>query len=74
MGYLTPVSLSLWLCPRFELSDHIDSIDNNLENLQGILNSQTFTFDPSPLMEVSLVVIHLFYSVSLKLLVHACTN
>uniref|UniRef100_A0A3B5MRE6 Vertebrate heat shock transcription factor C-terminal domain-containing protein n=1 Tax=Xiphophorus couchianus TaxID=32473 RepID=A0A3B5MRE6_9TELE len=51
MGYLTPVSLSLWLCPRFELSDHVDSIDNSLENLQGILNSQTFTFDPSPLME-----------------------
>ncbi|PWA27307.1 hypothetical protein CCH79_00020001 [Gambusia affinis] len=36
---------------RFELSDHVDSIDNGLENLQGILNSQTFTFDPSPLME-----------------------
>ncbi|XP_032436331.1 heat shock factor protein 1 isoform X2 [Xiphophorus hellerii] len=36
---------------RFELSDHVDSIDNSLENLQGILNSQTFTFDPSPFME-----------------------
>ncbi|XP_054881506.1 heat shock factor protein 1 isoform X3 [Poeciliopsis prolifica] len=36
---------------RCELSDHVDSIDNGLENLQGILNSQTFTFDPSPLME-----------------------
>uniref|UniRef100_A0A3P9PFI6 Heat shock transcription factor 1 n=1 Tax=Poecilia reticulata TaxID=8081 RepID=A0A3P9PFI6_POERE len=34
-----------------ELSDHVDSIDNGLENLQGILNAQTFTFDPSPLME-----------------------
>ncbi|XP_008420584.1 heat shock factor protein 1 [Poecilia reticulata] len=43
--------LSLWLCPRCELSDHVDSIDNGLENLQGILNAQTFTFDPSPLME-----------------------
>ncbi|KAM4725424.1 heat shock factor protein 1 isoform 2-T2 [Anableps anableps] len=36
---------------RCELSDHVDSIDNSLENLQGILNSQTFTFDPSHLME-----------------------
>uniref|UniRef100_A0A1A8GNJ0 Heat shock transcription factor 1 n=1 Tax=Nothobranchius korthausae TaxID=1143690 RepID=A0A1A8GNJ0_9TELE len=36
---------------RYELSDHVDSIDNGLENLQNILNSQTFTFDPSPLME-----------------------
>uniref|UniRef100_A0A3B3TL35 Heat shock transcription factor 1 n=1 Tax=Poecilia latipinna TaxID=48699 RepID=A0A3B3TL35_9TELE len=34
-----------------ELSDHVDSIDNGLENLQSILNAQTFTFDPSPLME-----------------------
>uniref|UniRef100_A0A3B3TL88 Heat shock transcription factor 1 n=1 Tax=Poecilia latipinna TaxID=48699 RepID=A0A3B3TL88_9TELE len=36
---------------RCELSDHVDSIDNGLENLQSILNAQTFTFDPSPLME-----------------------
>ncbi|XP_013877891.1 heat shock factor protein 1 isoform X2 [Austrofundulus limnaeus] len=36
---------------RTELVDHVDSIDNGLENLQTILNSQTFTFDPSPLME-----------------------
>ncbi|KAM4725423.1 heat shock factor protein 1 isoform 1-T1 [Anableps anableps] len=36
---------------KCELSDHVDSIDNSLENLQGILNSQTFTFDPSHLME-----------------------
>uniref|UniRef100_A0A1A8P5R9 Heat shock transcription factor 1 n=1 Tax=Nothobranchius pienaari TaxID=704102 RepID=A0A1A8P5R9_9TELE len=36
---------------KYELSDHVDSIDNGLENLQNILNSQTFTFDPSPLME-----------------------
>uniref|UniRef100_A0A096MA12 Heat shock transcription factor 1 n=1 Tax=Poecilia formosa TaxID=48698 RepID=A0A096MA12_POEFO len=34
-----------------ELSDHVDNIDNGLENLQSILNAQTFTFDPSPLME-----------------------
>uniref|UniRef100_A0A3B3WKP5 HSF-type DNA-binding domain-containing protein n=1 Tax=Poecilia mexicana TaxID=48701 RepID=A0A3B3WKP5_9TELE len=36
---------------RCELSDHVDNIDNGLENLQSILNAQTFTFDPSPLME-----------------------
>ncbi|XP_061123561.1 heat shock factor protein 1 isoform X1 [Syngnathus typhle] len=36
---------------KSELSDHIETIDNSLENLQNILNSQTFTFDTSPLME-----------------------
>lgn len=51
ISYLSPVScLSL----RSELSDHVDSIDTGLENLQNILNTQTFTFDASPLVEVSL--------------------
>ncbi|XP_072225916.1 heat shock factor protein 1 isoform X2 [Leuresthes tenuis] len=36
---------------RSELYDHVDCIDNGLENLQNILNSQMFTFDTSPLME-----------------------
>ncbi|KAK2830986.1 hypothetical protein Q5P01_018917 [Channa striata] len=36
---------------KSELSDHIDSIDNGLENLQNMLNTQTFTFDTSPLIE-----------------------
>ncbi|XP_039976837.1 heat shock factor protein 1 isoform X2 [Xiphias gladius] len=36
---------------RSELSDHVDSMDNSLENLQNILNTQTFTFDTSPLIE-----------------------
>ncbi|XP_068188616.1 heat shock factor protein 1 [Antennarius striatus] len=36
---------------RHELSDHVESIDSSLENLQSILNSQTITFDTSPLME-----------------------
>ncbi|XP_073337817.1 heat shock factor protein 1 isoform X2 [Pagrus major] len=36
---------------RSELSDHVESIDNSLENLQSILNTQSFTFDTSPLME-----------------------
>ncbi|XP_078123859.1 heat shock factor protein 1-like isoform X2 [Sander vitreus] len=36
---------------RSELSNHVDCIDSSLENLQSILNNQTFTFDTSPLME-----------------------
>uniref|UniRef100_A0A8C7WNQ7 Heat shock transcription factor 1 n=1 Tax=Oryzias sinensis TaxID=183150 RepID=A0A8C7WNQ7_9TELE len=36
---------------RSELSDHVDNIDSTLDNLQTILNAQTFTFDTSPLME-----------------------
>nr|XP_020477126.1 heat shock factor protein 1 isoform X2 [Monopterus albus] len=36
---------------RSELSDHVDSIDSGLETLQSILNTQTFTFDTSPLFE-----------------------
>ncbi|XP_056300581.1 heat shock factor protein 1 isoform X4 [Pseudoliparis swirei] len=36
---------------KSELSNHVDCIDSSLENLQSILNTQAFTFDPSPLME-----------------------
>ncbi|XP_029369506.1 heat shock factor protein 1 isoform X1 [Echeneis naucrates] len=36
---------------KSELSDHVDSMDNSLENLQNILNTQTFAFDTSPLIE-----------------------
>ncbi|XP_040909094.1 heat shock factor protein 1 isoform X2 [Toxotes jaculatrix] len=36
---------------KSELSDHVDNIDNGLENLQNMLNTQTFTFDTSPLIE-----------------------
>uniref|UniRef100_A0A8D3AUS2 HSF-type DNA-binding domain-containing protein n=1 Tax=Scophthalmus maximus TaxID=52904 RepID=A0A8D3AUS2_SCOMX len=36
---------------KSELSDHVDIMDNSLENLQNILNVQTLTFDTSPLME-----------------------
>lgn len=43
------------VCFRSELSDHVESIDGSLENLQSILNTQTFTFDTSPLMEVSVL-------------------
>ncbi|CAN9503556.1 unnamed protein product [Ophioblennius macclurei] len=36
---------------KSELSCHVDSIDYGLENLQNVLNTQTFTFDTSPLLE-----------------------
>uniref|UniRef100_A0A4W5N1R6 Heat shock transcription factor 1 n=1 Tax=Hucho hucho TaxID=62062 RepID=A0A4W5N1R6_9TELE len=39
--------------PGSELSDHLDSIDNGLENLQTILNAQSINFESSPLFEVS---------------------
>lgn len=39
------------LIDRSELVDHVDSIECGLENLQNILNSQTFTFDTSPILE-----------------------
>uniref|UniRef100_A0A674EGW5 Heat shock transcription factor 1 n=1 Tax=Salmo trutta TaxID=8032 RepID=A0A674EGW5_SALTR len=41
--------------PGSELSDHLDSIDNGLENLQTILNAQSINFESSPLFEVSSV-------------------
>ncbi|TNM92659.1 hypothetical protein fugu_018061 [Takifugu bimaculatus] len=37
---------------RCELSDHVENIESSLENLQNMLNTQTFTFDASPLMEL----------------------
>ncbi|XP_033830649.1 heat shock factor protein-like isoform X1 [Periophthalmus magnuspinnatus] len=37
---------------RSELLDHVDSIDSGLENLQHLLNSQSFTFDTGPMLEV----------------------
>ncbi|TTP27314.1 Heat shock factor protein 1 [Bagarius yarrelli] len=39
--------------PRNELSEHLDSIDSSLENLQTIFNKQPFTFDSSPLFDIS---------------------
>lgn len=36
---------------KSELVNHVDSIDFGLENLQNVLNSQTFAFDTSPLLE-----------------------
>ncbi|XP_055012876.1 heat shock factor protein 1 isoform X1 [Boleophthalmus pectinirostris] len=36
---------------RSELLDHVDSIDSGLENLQNLLNTQSFTFDTGPILE-----------------------
>ncbi|CAL1583987.1 unnamed protein product [Knipowitschia caucasica] len=36
---------------KSELVEHVDSIDFSLENLQNVLNSQSFSFDTSPLLE-----------------------
>lgn len=40
---------------RTELSDHLETIDYGLENLQQILNAQTINFDTSPLFDVNIV-------------------
>lgn len=39
---------------RSELSDHLESIDYGLENLQHILNAQSINFDGSPLFDVNI--------------------
>ncbi|XP_041759667.1 heat shock factor protein 1 isoform X1 [Coregonus clupeaformis] len=44
-------SLHLRPIPGSELSDHLDSIDNGLENLQTILNAQSINFESSPVFE-----------------------
>ncbi|XP_077600214.1 heat shock factor protein 1 isoform X2 [Stigmatopora nigra] len=49
---MTPTCQTLACIDKSELSDHIETIDNSLENLQNILSNQTFTFDTSPLMEL----------------------
>ncbi|KAG7500849.1 heat shock factor protein 1 isoform X1 [Solea senegalensis] len=36
---------------KSELCSHVDTVDNSLENLQTVLNTQTFTFDTMPLLE-----------------------
>ncbi|XP_057684508.1 heat shock factor protein 1 isoform X2 [Corythoichthys intestinalis] len=47
-----PTCQTLACIDKSELSDHIETIDNSLENLQNILSNQSFTFDTSPLMEL----------------------
>ncbi|KAM9418442.1 heat shock factor protein 1-like isoform 3-T3 [Salvelinus alpinus] len=44
-------SLHLRPIPGSELSDHLDCIDNGLENLQTILNAQSINFESSPFFE-----------------------
>uniref|UniRef100_UPI003AAA6A6C heat shock factor protein 1 n=1 Tax=Centroberyx gerrardi TaxID=166262 RepID=UPI003AAA6A6C len=43
--------LSIACIDRSVLSDHVETIDCGLENLQNILNTQTLSFDSSPLFE-----------------------
>lgn len=40
---------------RTELSDHLETIDSGLENLQQILNAQSINFDTSPFFDVNIV-------------------
>lgn len=41
---------------RNELSDHLDAMDSNLDNLQTMLTSHGFSVDTSALLDVSLVI------------------
>ncbi|XP_055074949.1 heat shock factor protein 1 isoform X4 [Misgurnus anguillicaudatus] len=44
--------LSIACLDKTELSDHLESIDHGLENLQQILNAQSINFDSSPLFDI----------------------
>ncbi|XP_056597744.1 heat shock factor protein 1 isoform X2 [Triplophysa dalaica] len=44
--------LSVACLDKSELSDHLESIDYGLENLQHILNAQSINFDGSPLFDI----------------------
>ncbi|KAK1805286.1 hypothetical protein P4O66_019626 [Electrophorus voltai] len=46
--------LSVVCLDKSELSDHLESIDSSLENLQSIFNTQTINFDSSPLYDASI--------------------
>lgn len=54
--HLFPSPNSSSLHPRLlqgaELTDHLDSIDNGLDNLQSILNAQSINFDSSPIYDI----------------------
>uniref|UniRef100_A0A8C9VWA7 Heat shock transcription factor 1 n=1 Tax=Scleropages formosus TaxID=113540 RepID=A0A8C9VWA7_SCLFO len=50
--------------PGNELTEHLDNIDNGLDNLQTILNGQSINFDPSPLFDVSAVLCIYFFKKS----------
>lgn len=40
--------------PRNELTDHLDTIDSSLDNLQTMLTTHGFSVDTSALLDVSL--------------------
>ncbi|XP_067280977.1 heat shock factor protein 1 isoform X2 [Pseudorasbora parva] len=44
--------LSVACLDKTELSDHLETIDYGLENLQQILNAQSINFDTSPLFDI----------------------
>lgn len=44
----------LFLLPRNELNDHLDTIDSNLDNLQTMLTTHGFSVDTSALLDVSI--------------------
>uniref|UniRef100_A0A8C2CRN3 Heat shock transcription factor 1 n=1 Tax=Cyprinus carpio TaxID=7962 RepID=A0A8C2CRN3_CYPCA len=46
---------SLFFYHRTELSDHLETIDSGLENLQQILNAQSINFDTSSFFDVNIV-------------------
>uniref|UniRef100_A0A673IKA7 Heat shock factor protein 1-like n=1 Tax=Sinocyclocheilus rhinocerous TaxID=307959 RepID=A0A673IKA7_9TELE len=49
--------LSLACLDKAELSDHLETIDSGLDNLQHILNAQSINFDASPFFDVNIVSI-----------------
>lgn len=51
--FYSPRTKVLILCPRSELSEHLDIIDSGLENLHAIFSRQSINFDSSPLFDVS---------------------
>lgn len=48
--------LSVACLDKNELSDHLDAMDSNLDNLQTMLTSHGFSVDTSALLDVSLVI------------------
>ncbi|KAL2080058.1 hypothetical protein ACEWY4_023851 [Coilia grayii] len=52
LNRIDPRCLSIACIDRAELSDHLDSIDNGLDNLQSILNAQSINFDSSPIYDI----------------------
>ncbi|KAL4629863.1 heat shock factor protein 1-like [Arapaima gigas] len=50
--------LSVACLDKSELTEHLETIDSGLENLQTILNGQSINFDTSPLFDVSSGFLH----------------